>query len=73
MLRATDEDIGVNSETSFHFVTDVDDLDGYKYFTMTTSEPNSVTIRQDTTFDRENKAKQYKVSVFIHIVISRED
>lgn len=66
-IEATDEDIGVNALVDFYFLTDITQLDDYKYFYMVTdaSEPNRVTIKQNTTFDRENKSKQYKVNIQI--------
>ena len=60
-LIAVDDDVGDNSKVDLMFVIDDVALPDYRYFLITNVGPNKFVIRQNTTFDREAKASQYKV------------
>ena len=60
-LIAVDDDVGDNSKVDLMFVIDDVALPDYRYFIITNVGPNKFVIRQNTTFDREAKASQYKV------------
>lgn len=64
-LQADDGDVGDNAKVDLSFVIDDAALPDYIFFKIEVTGRNQFVIKQNTSFDRETKASQYKVTLFL--------